>query len=186
MRPEYCLLSNMGTSAETEYAAFEEKVKHTVYIDNLSPLVSESVMRNALEQFGSVKSIQFIPNYLGPRNMPKCALVEMENPKQANAVLSELVQFPFMINGMPRPVMACPAEVEMFSDPPKKPDRKVTGRWLDPKDSDFAVAVQLKRLARKHSAEAAFMLEVTSGVSIISLAFVYELRTNIFINLFFM
>ncbi|KAF3457706.1 hypothetical protein FNV43_RR02364 [Rhamnella rubrinervis] len=149
----------MGTSAQPEYAAFEEKVKHTVYMDNLSPRVSESVLRNALEQFGSVKSIQFIPNYLGPRNMPRCALVEMENTKQANSVLSILAQFPFMINGMPRPVTARPAEVEMFSDPPKKPGRNITVRWLDTKDPDFAVVMQLKRLAQRHSAEAAFMLE---------------------------
>lgn len=164
----------MGTSAEAaeaEYAAFEEKVKRTVYIDNLSPHVSEPILKAALEQFGSVKSVQFISNYLGPRNMPKCALVEMEDPKEANFVLAELSQFCFMISGMPRPVMARSAKAEMFDDRPKKPGREITVRWLEPREPDFPVAMQLKHLAKKHNAEAAFMLEVTSGVSIISWAF---------------
>nr|POE70974.1 hypothetical protein CFP56_14716 [Quercus suber] len=90
-------------SAQADYAAFEERRKRTVYLDNLSPQVTEPVVKTALNQFGNVKSVQFIPNYIEPRNIPQCALVEMENTRQAEAVLSEIFQFPFMISGMPRP-----------------------------------------------------------------------------------
>ncbi|EXB68713.1 hypothetical protein L484_024733 [Morus notabilis] len=147
----------MGTPNKEEYAAFEDKVKRTVYIDNLSPRVTESVLRTALNQFGTVVNIQFIPNYLVPGNIPQCALIEMETSKQAFSIVSTLAQFPFMMSGMPRPVRARHAEAEMFDDRPIKPGRKLQFRWVDPSDPDFEVAKKLKHLCRKHSAEAAFM-----------------------------
>lgn len=151
----------MGTPNKEEYAAFEEKVKRTVYVDNLSPQVTEAVMRTALDQFGTVKSVHFTPNYIVPGNVPQCALVEMENSKQANAVISVVTQFPFMISGMPRPVRARPAEAEMFDDRPTKPGSKIHCRWLEPGDPDFETAKRLKHLARVHSKEAEFLLKVT-------------------------
>ncbi|BFG25233.1 hypothetical protein CerSpe_115080 [Prunus speciosa] len=148
----------MGTP-EAEYAAFEEKVKRTVYLDNISPQVTDIVVRTALSQFGTVKNVQFIPDYFKSRNIAQCALVEMENPKQADAIVSEIAQFPFMMAGMPRPVRACPAKVEMFDDRPAKPGRNISCRWLEPNDPDFEMAQKLKRLTKKHAAEASSLLK---------------------------
>ncbi|KAG6741356.1 hypothetical protein POTOM_054590 [Populus tomentosa] len=147
------------STAVADYAAFLEKVKRTVYVDNLSPQVTESVMRTALGQFGTVKNVQFIPNYTGPKNMSCCALVEMECLRQAEAVVSEITQFPFMMSGMPRPARAFRAEVEMFDDRPIKPGRRIQCRWVDRKDPDFEVASKIKRLVRKHAAEDLFLLQ---------------------------
>ncbi|GLT34369.1 hypothetical protein SLA2020_088870 [Shorea laevis] len=144
---------------EYGYGAFEEKVRRTVYIDNLSPNVTEAVLRTAIDQFGTVKSIQFIPNYLGPNNLPQCALVEMKESKEAKAVISVMTQFPFMMSGMPRPVRARAAEMEMFDDRPKKPCKEIQFRWLNPNDPDFQVANKLKHLVQNHTAESAFMLK---------------------------
>jgi len=154
------------STAEADYAVFLEKVKRTVYIDNLSPQVTESVMRTALGQFGTVKNVQFIPNYTGPKNIPRCALVEMECRRQAEAVVSEITQFPFMMSGMPRPARAFRAEVEMFDDRPIKPGRRIQCRWVDRKDPDFEVASKIKCLVRKHAAEDLFLLQASSCDSI--------------------
>uniref|UniRef100_A0A0V0GH83 Putative ovule protein n=1 Tax=Solanum chacoense TaxID=4108 RepID=A0A0V0GH83_SOLCH len=54
---------------EEEYAAFENKVKRCVYIDNLSPLVKESVMKAALDQFGNVIQVKLIRTYLELKGM---------------------------------------------------------------------------------------------------------------------
>lgn len=151
----------MESTAEVKYAAFEEKVRRTVYIDNLSPHATESALRTALDQFGNVKNIWFIPNYTEPRNIPHCALVEMEKLKQAEAIISEMSQFHFMISGMPRPVRARPAEVEMFGSHPTKPGRRIHFHWLDPNDHDFEVAKKLKRLKRIHASETSSLLKVS-------------------------
>ncbi|KAK6255373.1 hypothetical protein QUC31_017043 [Theobroma cacao] len=149
----------MGSAEQGEYAAFEEKVRRTVYMDNLSPNVTESVVRTALDQYGTVKSVHFIPNYLEPQNIPQCALVEMETEKQVEVVISTISQFPFMMSGMPRPVRARAAKVEMFSDRPRQPGRRIHFRWLDPADPDFEVANKLKHLAKRHATETAVMLK---------------------------
>ena len=130
----------MGSSAEREYVAFEDKVRHTVFFDNLSPQITESVLKSALDQFANVESVKFIPNYIEPKNVPKCALVELDSAKKAKEVISMMAQYPFMMSGMPRPVRARPAEVSMFDDCPIKPGRKVTCRWIEPGDLDFQVA----------------------------------------------
>ncbi|OIW07302.1 hypothetical protein TanjilG_11936 [Lupinus angustifolius] len=146
----------MGSTSE-KYAAFKEMVGRTVYFDNLSPQVTESVLRTALEQFAIVKTVKFIPNYIGPSNLPQCALVELDSAKKAKEVILMIRQYPFMMSGMPRPVRARHAEEEMFDDRPIEPDRKIKCTWLDPSDPDFEVAMELKRLACKHAAEIAFM-----------------------------
>ncbi|KAJ1430908.1 RNA-binding domain superfamily [Sesbania bispinosa] len=147
----------MGSSAD-EYAAFEEKVRRTVYFDNMSPQVTESVMRTAFAQFATVISIKFIPNYLGPGYLPRCALVELDSEKKAKEVITMTRQYPFMMAGMPRPVRARPAVMEMFDDRPMNPNnRKIECRWLDPSDPDFKVAKELKKLTQKQTAEIAFM-----------------------------
>ncbi|KAH6824664.1 hypothetical protein C2S53_001893 [Perilla frutescens var. hirtella] len=153
----------MGTSSEEDYAAFLEKVKRSIYVDNFSPQVTESVMRTAFNQFGNVKSVHFIPIYLEPRNGPRAALVEMENPKQATEIIKEMGNLPFMILGMPRPARACAARLEMFDDRPRKPGRKILCRWLDPKEPNFEIAKRVKNAVRKHAAEASVVLEQQRG-----------------------
>ncbi|OAY28478.1 hypothetical protein MANES_15G070000v8 [Manihot esculenta] len=152
----------MESTAEAKYAAFEEKVKRTIFLYNLSPQVTKAVLRKALDQFGTVVSVSFIPNYLESRNFT-CALVEMEDSVKANKVISSISQCPFMVAGMPRPVRARQAEVEMFDDRPVKPGRRVSCNWLNPRDPDFEVAKKLKRLTRKHAAEASFLLKHQVG-----------------------
>lgn len=151
----------MGTSTEDqEYAAFLEKVERTLYVDNMSPEVTEAVLKAACNQFGSVKSIQFIPNYFEPKNAPQAALVEMENPKQAREIIIEMANYPFMVLGMPRPVRGRPATLEMFEERPRKPGRRIVCCWLDPKEPDFQEAQKMKFLVKKHAKEASLVLEV--------------------------
>ncbi|CAO2818975.1 unnamed protein product [Amaranthus hypochondriacus] len=147
----------MGSEAEKKYADFQELVKRTVYLDNLSNQVTDAVIRTAFEQYGTVTGIHFIPNYIDPIYNGKCALVVMESAKQANNILKLLSSYPFMMSGMPRPVRGRPAEPEMFEDRPPKPGRKIQLFWMDPKDPDFEVAEKLKHLARKHIAEESFL-----------------------------
>ncbi|XP_028062842.1 uncharacterized protein LOC114266159 [Camellia sinensis] len=67
--------------------------------------------------------------------------------------------FPFMMSGMPRPIRARAAEMEMFDDHKRKPGRKIKFRCLDPQDPDFKVAKELKLLTKKHAAESSFVLK---------------------------
>ncbi|KAL5579797.1 hypothetical protein UlMin_012239 [Ulmus minor] len=149
----------MATPSTTNYDAFLEEVECTVYVDNISTQVTESVLRSALDQFGTVKKVQFIPNFTGPANIPQCALVEMDSSKQVTDVIAMINQFHFMISGMPRPVRARRAEPEMFENRPSRPNRKIQCRWLHPSDPEFETAKKMKRLTQKHAAEAAFLLK---------------------------
>ncbi|KZV46279.1 hypothetical protein F511_10413 [Dorcoceras hygrometricum] len=144
--------------ADESYAAFLEKVKRTMYIDNMSPLATESVVKAAFNQFGNVLSVHFIPNYLDPKNVPHAALVEMEDPKQAEKIIAAMEVYPFMILGMPRPVRARPAKLEMFDDHPRKPGRRIRCCWIDSKDPNFEVAQKIKKLVKTHAAEKSFLL----------------------------
>ncbi|KAK4253793.1 hypothetical protein QN277_010423 [Acacia crassicarpa] len=151
----------MGSSAEEEeYAAFLEKVKRTIYFDNLSPQVTESVLKTGIDQFATVKSVKFIHIYHEPSDMPLNALVELDSPAKAKEVISVISQRPFMMCGMPRPVRARQAELEMFDDRPKKPGRKIECQWLKPDDPNFKVAQELKQLTLKHTAEATRFMEL--------------------------
>ncbi|XP_009803220.1 ASI1-immunoprecipitated protein 1-like [Nicotiana sylvestris] len=142
-----------------EYAAFEDKVKRTIYIDNLSPLAKESVLRAALDQFGNVIQVKFIRSYLEMKGTACTALVEMQSAKEAKTIISVICNSPFMISGMPRPVRACSAVAEMFDDRPRKPGRKIVCRWLKTSDPDFEVAMKMKLIIRKHAKEANFLLK---------------------------
>ncbi|CAH8308999.1 unnamed protein product [Eruca vesicaria subsp. sativa] len=143
---------------EAQYESFLSKVRRTVYVDELTPLASKSVVESAFSQFGTVKEVIFLPNYLGPKELPACVLVEMESEQKAKAVIETVSQFPFMVAGMPRPVRASAARPNMFSDRPKKPGRVIQFRWMDPSDPEFDKAQRVKRIVKKHSAEAAFMI----------------------------
>ncbi|XP_009627661.1 ASI1-immunoprecipitated protein 1 [Nicotiana tabacum] len=146
-------------TSDKEYAAFGEKVKRTIFIDNLSPVATEAVVKAALDQFGNVIQVKFIPNYLEPKNIGQAALVEVENADQAKTIITELSNSPFMICGMPRPVRARAAEAEMFDDRPRKPGSKIVCRWLDSSDPDFEVANKIKLTVRKQAEESKFLLK---------------------------
>ncbi|KAI5682216.1 hypothetical protein M9H77_03444 [Catharanthus roseus] len=148
----------MEASVE-EYEAFQERVKRTVYIDNLSPQATEVVLRAAFNQFGNVVKVEFILNYLYPVELARIALVEMSTVDQAKAIIVELFNSPFMISGMPRPVRARAAAATMFDNRPRKPGRNISLRWLQPEDPDVTVAKKIKLMTRKHSAEAQFLLK---------------------------
>ncbi|XP_057516193.1 uncharacterized protein LOC130797576 isoform X4 [Amaranthus tricolor] len=51
----------MGSEAEKKYADFQELVKRTVYLDNLSNLVTDSVIRTAFEQYGMPRPVRGRP-----------------------------------------------------------------------------------------------------------------------------
>ncbi|GAU46837.1 hypothetical protein TSUD_100550 [Trifolium subterraneum] len=65
----------------------------------MSPHVTESVIRSALDQFAIVKSVKFIPNYIGPISLPQCALVEFDSAKKVKEVIAMIKQYPFMMSG---------------------------------------------------------------------------------------
>ncbi|KAK1376217.1 RRM domain-containing protein [Heracleum sosnowskyi] len=148
----------MEPSAEAKYAAFKEKVKRTVYLENLNPQLTDAVIRTALNQFGNVVNIQFVPNF-GLENIRYAALVEMGDAKQANQIITEIANNPFMISGKPRPVRAFAAEIEMFPFHPRKPGGKVPWVWLDKKDPDFEVAQKIKDTVLKHASEASSLFQ---------------------------
>nr|XP_043634416.1 uncharacterized protein LOC122605523 [Erigeron canadensis] len=149
----------MEQSMEEIYAAFEEKVKRTIYVDNLSNQVTKSVLETAFNQFGSVVSVQFIPTYFAYSRI-RAALVEMSSVKQAEDIVSEIGDHPFMISSMPRPARAQRAQLEMFEDRPKKRNKKIVCQWMDPSDQKFETAKKIKDLTKKHAAEAAFLMEL--------------------------
>jgi hypothetical protein len=88
--------------------------------------------------------------------------VELDSAKKVKEVIAMIKQYPFMMSGMPRPVRARPAAMEMFDDRPIKPNRKIKCCWLEQTDPYFEVAMELKFLTRKHSAEITKMHEVSS------------------------
>ncbi|CAD6226120.1 unnamed protein product [Miscanthus lutarioriparius] len=112
------------------YKEFEEKVKRTVYLDNLSHLATDAVITMALNQFGNVKNVSFLTNYTVPFDIPQSALIEMETDKDAESVVNILHEFPFILSGMPRPVRAKHATAEMFNDHPRNLEgRKNSVGW---------------------------------------------------------
>lgn len=144
------------------YAEFLKKVERTIYIDNISPDVTESVLKAAFNQFGNVSSVQFIPLLMQVNGIP-AALVEMENRKQARDLVHAM-ETPFMIGGMPRPVRAKPARLEMFGDRPRNPGRQIRCRWLEPRDPKCKVAKKIKEVVKRHAKEDAFVLQVINSM----------------------
>nr|XP_051185552.1 uncharacterized protein LOC127299602 isoform X2 [Lolium perenne] len=142
-----------------QYQEFVEKVKRTVYLDNLSHQVTEAVIKAALSQFCTIRKVSFVVNYTIPYNIPQSALVEMETEKDAEVVVSMLHDFPFMMSGMPRPVRAIQATAEMFSDRPRRPGSKLKFRWMSHTDPEFKMVKKLKLLSRKHEVENLALIE---------------------------
>jgi len=142
------------------YKEFEEKVKRTVYLDNLSRLATDAVITTALNQFGNVKSVSFLTNYTVPFDIPQSALVEMETEKDAESVVNILDEFPFMLSGMPRPVRAKHATAEMFNDRPRKPGRKLEFHWVGPTDPDCHNVRKFKLMSKRHELENLALIKV--------------------------
>lgn len=153
-------MSTSSEQARKEYAEFEEKVTRTVFLGDLSHQVTSAVIETALGQFGNVVNVEFLPNYTIPYPIPACALVEMETAKQAEAVVADMSNYPFMMSGMPRPVRAQPAMAEMFSDRPSPPDRKIEVRWVEPSDPDYEVAMKSKELWEKQNSETLTLIKL--------------------------
>ncbi|KAE8820006.1 hypothetical protein D1007_01972 [Hordeum vulgare] len=141
------------------YQEFEEKVKRTVYLDNLSHRATEAVIKTALGQFCSIRKVSFVVNYTIPYNIPQSALVEMETEKDAEVVVSMLHDFPFMISGIPRPVRAKHATAEMFNDRPRRPGSKLKFRWVGHRDPDYEILKKSKILSRRHEVENFALIE---------------------------
>ncbi|KAL7612293.1 hypothetical protein Lser_V15G07480 [Lactuca serriola] len=154
----YSQINLMEPSSEEEYETFIEKVERTIYLDNISNQVTEAVLKTALDQFATVKNVQFIPTYFNSCTI-YAALVEMETAKQAQEIVKEISDSPFMISGMPRPVRAQKAKIEMFDDRPKMRREKIVCYWMDPSHPNFDVAKKLKNLTKKHAVEASFLME---------------------------
>ncbi|TVU16704.1 hypothetical protein EJB05_40279, partial [Eragrostis curvula] len=147
---------SMATSKEQavkDYADFEDKVKRTIYIDQLSPQVTNPVIKAALAQCANVVSVEFIVNYTIPYDIPSAALVELDDEMQAKAAVELMNDFPFIIGGMPRPVKAIPARPEMFRDRPPRPGIKKDFRWVKQGDDEFETMKKLKILAKRQEAE---------------------------------
>ncbi|CAN8295384.1 unnamed protein product [Cochlearia groenlandica] len=144
---------------EERYEAFLDKVRRTVYVDELTPHATKPVVESAFNQFGTVKDVSFVPNFLDPKESPMGVLVEMETEEMAKAVIGTATQFPFMVAGMPRPVRATASKPDMFDDRPQKPGKKHRVRWMKANDLDFDKAKKMKRVVRKHSAEAVYMVK---------------------------
>lgn len=146
----------MATSdeqVEEEYADFEARVKRTIYIDHLSPLVTSQVIKAALSQCANVVSSEFIVNYTIPHDIPAAALVELEDESQAKGAVDLMHDFPFIIGGMPRPVRAVYAKPEMFRDRPSRPGLKMEFRWVEDGDPEYDGMKKMKRLAIRQDAE---------------------------------
>ncbi|VAI63541.1 unnamed protein product [Triticum turgidum subsp. durum] len=139
--------------AEKEYADFEARVKRTIYIDHLSPLVTAQVIKASLAQCANVVSTEFIQNYTIQYEIPAAALVEVDNESQAQAAVDLMNNFPFMLGGMPRPVRAVFAKPEMFPDRPRKPGLKIEFSWVKQGDPGYDGMSKLKGLARRQEAE---------------------------------
>ncbi|CAM0947588.1 unnamed protein product [Alopecurus aequalis] len=142
-----------------QYQEFEEKVKRTVYLDNLSDQATEAVIKAALGQFCTIRKVSFVVNYTIPYNIPQSAFVEMETEKDAEVVVGMLHDFPFMMSGMPRPVRAIRATAEMFHDRRRRPGSKLEFRWVDRTDRDYETLKKLKLLSRKHEVENFALIE---------------------------
>ncbi|CAM0901481.1 unnamed protein product [Alopecurus aequalis] len=138
---------------EESYADFEERVKRTIYMDQLSPEVTDQVIKAALEQCANVVNTEFIVNYTIPYDIPAAALVEVDNESQAKAAIDLMNDFPFILGGMPRPVRAVYAKPEMFPDRPRRPGLKFEISWVKPGDPEHDGMVKLKNLAKRQEAE---------------------------------
>ncbi|XP_071708424.1 ASI1-immunoprecipitated protein 1-like [Rutidosis leptorrhynchoides] len=132
--------------------------KRTIYIDNPSYHVTKSVLETALNQFGTVTNIQFVPTYF--MSCPViAALVEMQTIRQADDIVNEMNDSPLMVSGMPRPVRAQKARVDMFHDYQKEQVRLIICQFMDPNDPKYEVAKSFKKLTKRQAAEAAFSTE---------------------------
>ncbi|GBG80968.1 hypothetical protein CBR_g31525 [Chara braunii] len=93
---------------------FEQKVRRTVFLDEIAPQVTVAIMQSALSQFGKVTSMKLVNHPLDPLVPQGCALIEFANEEQAMRVAATTRKNLLMVGGMPRPVRARMASKYMF------------------------------------------------------------------------
>ncbi|XP_062184027.1 ASI1-immunoprecipitated protein 1-like [Phragmites australis] len=153
----------MATSKEQaskQYVEFEEKVKRTIYIDQLSHRVTSSVIKAALSQCANVVKVEFIVNYTIPYDIPSAVLVELDDEAQAKAAVELMDDFPFIIGGMPRPVKATYAKAEMFRDRPPCPGIKKEFLWLKQGDEGYEAMKKMKLLTKRQEAQNMSLIKI--------------------------
>jgi hypothetical protein len=152
--------------ASKDYADFKEKVRRTIYLDQLSPQVTTPVIKAALAQCANVVNVEFIANYTIPYDIPSAALVELEDDMQAKAAVELMTDFPFIIGGMPRPVKAIHAKAEMFRDRPPCPGLKKEFRWVKQGDDEYEAMKKMKNLAKQQESENLALIKVNLSVGL--------------------
>ncbi|KAH7442677.1 hypothetical protein KP509_03G098800 [Ceratopteris richardii] len=150
-----------SSNAFSEYQKFEEKVKRSLLLEDVTPQVTVPMIQTALGQFGTVISIDILNNPLDSKFAAKRVMVEMKNPREAAHAVKEIQERPFMIKGVPRPVRAIAAVTTMFPDRPQKPNNntKRTCEWVKPGDPGWDKCNEFKQLAKRHAQEAAYLME---------------------------
>ncbi|CAI5462074.1 unnamed protein product [Closterium sp. Yama58-4] len=104
-----------GGPAEAEReATFEERVARSILVDELCPAVTPAALQSALGQFGSVRSVQMVPNLLHPRRSSGCAVVELDSRHLALKMIADISESILIVGAGPRPVRAVKARADMF------------------------------------------------------------------------
>ncbi|GBG60867.1 hypothetical protein CBR_g15988 [Chara braunii] len=93
---------------------FDQKVRRTVFLDEIAPQVTVPIMQSALSQFGKVASIKLLHHPLSALVPQGCALIEFSNEEQAMRVAATTRKNLLMVGGMPRPVRVRMASKYMF------------------------------------------------------------------------
>lgn len=143
-----------------DFDKFDERVRRSVVLEEVTPHVNIPMIQTALGQFGTVVSVDILANPLESKLAAKRAIVEMESQKDAAYALKEIQEHPFMIKGVPRPVRATAAVHTLFPERPRKGSlSKLAWEWVEPGHPDFAAANELKRMAKRHAAESAYLMQ---------------------------
>ncbi|CAI5974833.1 unnamed protein product [Closterium sp. NIES-64] len=91
-----------GAEGERE-ATFEERVARSILVDELCGAVTPAALQSALGQFGTVRSVQMVPNLLHPRRSSGCAIVELHSRHLALKMLADISESILIVGAGPRP-----------------------------------------------------------------------------------
>ncbi|CAI5498597.1 unnamed protein product [Closterium sp. Naga37s-1] len=95
-------------------ATFEERVARSILVDELCAAVTPAALQSALGQFGTVRSVQMVPNLLHPRRSSGCAIVELHSRHLALKMMADISESILIVGAGPRPVRAFKARADMF------------------------------------------------------------------------
>eukprot|EP00271_Cylindrocystis_brebissonii_P007634 TRINITY_DN211_c1_g2_i1.p1 TRINITY_DN211_c1_g2~~TRINITY_DN211_c1_g2_i1.p1 ORF type:complete len:201 (-),score=26.15 TRINITY_DN211_c1_g2_i1:475-1077(-) len=141
-------MTSSGVHRTQEYGYH---LSRTVFIDNLSPLVTLDVLQEAVGQFGHIITKEFLNHDLPPYPKANCALLEMASEEHANNVVKEFDEKLFMLGGLPRPITATIARPEHC--PWLGDGEKVVVKVVDERSSDGKCAFAWRALAMRHLKE---------------------------------